>query len=412
MSLKAVILVGGAQKGTRFRPLQSKPLFPVAGQPLIEHHIEQLCELKNLAEIFILGFYPSDDFTEFIAKSQIKYGIAISYLDEQGSSGTAGGLVKYKNEILRPVGAPREPPKAIFVLNSDVCGDLPVEEMVNELEKFPDAQCLLLTTEATREQSTNFGCVVVDKEGEVLHYVDKPTTFVSTHISCGIYLMRPSIWPEHLEPSAKNATNGSGHQLWLESAVFPQMASKSKLHALHTTRWWSQTKTPGAALYANRHYLRLYRERCPERLSIDGEAEIIGDVFIDPTAIVHKSAKIGPNVTIGAKAVIGAGVRIRESIILPDVVIEDHCCVLYSVIGWRCVLGAWSRVEGSPVAPNPNVPFAKLDNKPLFNTDGRLNPSLTILGSDVHVLREIVILNSVVLPYKELNASKMNQIIL
>jgi hypothetical protein len=53
----------------------------------------------------------------------------------------------------------REPPKAIFVLNSDVCGDLPTEEMVSELERFPDAQCLLLTTEATREQSTNFGCV-------------------------------------------------------------------------------------------------------------------------------------------------------------------------------------------------------------------------------------------------------------
>lgn len=147
-----------------------------------------------------------------------------------------------------------------------------------------------------------------------------------------------------------------------------------------------------AALYANRHYLRLYREHYPERLSTGIEAEIIGDVFIDPTAIVHKTAKIGPNVTISAGAIIGAGVRIRESIILPECVLEDHCCVLYSVIGWRCVLGSWSRVEGTPVAPNPNVPFAKLDNKPLFNTDGRLNPSLTILGSDVHV---IIIIHSI-----------------
>jgi NDP-sugar pyrophosphorylase family protein len=98
-------------------------------------------------------------------------------LDEQGSSGTAGGLVKYKNEILRPVGArkffkrrwigrlthyyftARQPPEAVFILNSDICGDLPVEEMVHELEKRPKAQCLLLTTEATREQSTNYGCV-------------------------------------------------------------------------------------------------------------------------------------------------------------------------------------------------------------------------------------------------------------
>lgn len=39
--------------GTRFRPLQSKPLFPVAGQPLIEHHIEQLCEVSFAVVGFI-----------------------------------------------------------------------------------------------------------------------------------------------------------------------------------------------------------------------------------------------------------------------------------------------------------------------------------------------------------------------
>ncbi|VDO83534.1 unnamed protein product [Onchocerca flexuosa] len=49
MTLKAVILVGGAQKGTRFRPLSlqlPKPLFPIAGVPLIEHHIEQLSKVN------------------------------------------------------------------------------------------------------------------------------------------------------------------------------------------------------------------------------------------------------------------------------------------------------------------------------------------------------------------------------
>lgn len=143
-------------------------------------------------------------------------------------------------------------------------------------------------------------------------------------------------------------------------------------------------------------------------------------MYIDPSAVVHPSAKIGPNVSIGAV------VRVRESVILPECVLEEHCCVLHAVVGWRSVLGEcagpgcgprvsaepWTRVEGTPIAPNPNVPFAKLDNKPMFNSDGRLNPSLTILGSNVRVLRELVILNTVVLPYKELTTSKHNQIIL
>lgn len=102
----------------------------------------------------------------------------------------------------------------------------------------------------------------------------------------------------------------------------------------------------------------------------------------------------------------------QESIILADAVVNEHACVLHSVIGWRSVVGAWARVEGIPITPNPNLPFAKLENKPLFLSDGRLNPSLTILGSDVSIAPETVVLNCVVLPYKELSCSYKNQIIL
>uniref|UniRef100_A0A915DEW9 Nucleotidyl transferase domain-containing protein n=1 Tax=Ditylenchus dipsaci TaxID=166011 RepID=A0A915DEW9_9BILA len=411
MSLKAVVLVGGAQKGTRFRPLSlqlPKPLFPIAGVPLIDHHISQLCELNNLSEIFLIGFYPTEEFTDFIEECKKKYSVPVKYLQEQESQGTAGGLLHFQSQLLSG------DPKGIFVLNADICGDLPFSDMVEELEAQVKAQCLILTTEATREQSINFGSVVIDSKdlkhpkGKVLHYVDKPSLYVSTHISCGIYLLRPQFWKQLEKAKADNAAT----QLWLETEIFPAMASNGQLFALHTTRWWSQTKSPSAALYANRHYLRLYREKCPERLATGNLAEIVGDVVIDPTAIIDPTAKIGPNVSIGANAKVGAGVRIRESIILQECVLEEHCCVLHSVIGWRSVIGCWARVEGTPLAPNPNVPFAKLENKPLFNCDGRLNPSLTILGSDVHVPRETVILNSVVLPYKDLSSSYKNQIIL
>ncbi|KAK7087004.1 hypothetical protein SK128_007551, partial [Halocaridina rubra] len=88
---------------------------------------------------------------------------------------------------------------------------------------------------------------------------------------------------------------------------------------------------------------------------------------------------LGPNVSIGKNAVIGAGVRIRESIVLGNSTIEEHSCVLYTVVGWNSCVGAWTRLEGTPCDPNPNKPFAKMDNLPLFNLDGKLNPSITIL---------------------------------
>ena len=60
--------------------------------------------------------------------------------------------------------------------------------------------------------------------------------------------------------------------------------------------------------------------------------------------------------------------------------LQEHSCVLHSIVGWDCILGAWSRIEGYPSDLNPNDPVAKIASESLFNLDGRLNPSITILG--------------------------------
>lgn len=60
--------------------------------------------------------------------------------------------------------------------------------------------------------------------------------------------------------------------------------------------WWSQLKTASSAIYANRHYLELYRSKHPERLIISGSGDnpwkcrIISDVHIHPTAQIHPTA--------------------------------------------------------------------------------------------------------------------------
>lgn len=84
------------------------------------------------------------------------------YLEEPEALGTAGGLYHFRSTVLEGN------PSAVFVLNADVCGDLPIAEMAQELSmKKSSAQGLLLTTEATREQSVNYGSVVIDPYGKV-----------------------------------------------------------------------------------------------------------------------------------------------------------------------------------------------------------------------------------------------------
>jgi len=52
-----------------------------------------------------------------------------------------------------------------------------------------------MVTEATRPESMKYGCVVLNKDSsEVNHYVEKPSTFVSTIINCGVYLFSMDIF--------------------------------------------------------------------------------------------------------------------------------------------------------------------------------------------------------------------------
>jgi len=425
--LKAVILIAGPQKGTRFRPLSldvPKPLFPVAGLPMVQHHIEACLKIQDIREILLLGFYPAGDMAQFVQDMINRYSVNIRYLQEYTALGTAGGLYHFRDQIRAGN------PDAFFVMNGDVCADFPLKDMLEFHMSHSDDLVTVMATEATRQQSLNYGCIVEDKATHhILHFVEKPATYISSLINCGVYIfslgifpMLQSIFNSKQEQYYSNSLVDTEKReaIWLEQDVLTPLAGSGSAYVYQTTNWWSQIKTAGSAIYANRHYLSLFAETTPQRLSFQKTdpakrlttPKIIGDVYIHPTAVIDPSAVLGPNVSIGKNVVIGAGARVRESIILGNSSLGKHSLVIYTVVGWNSSVGDWSRVEGTPDDPNPNKPFAKMENNPLFNSEGRLNPSITILGRNVVVPPEVILLNSIVLPHKELSGSYKNEIIL
>uniref|UniRef100_A0A671XGB4 GDP-mannose pyrophosphorylase Aa n=1 Tax=Sparus aurata TaxID=8175 RepID=A0A671XGB4_SPAAU len=412
--LKAVILIGGPQKGTRFRPLSfevPKPLFPVAGVPILQHHIEACAKVPNMKEILLIGFYqPNEELTRFMCNTQQELKISIRYLQEYSALGTGGGIYHFRDQIVSGS------PEAFFVLNADVCSAFPLTEMLSfQKEHGEPNSFVILGTTANRTQSLNYGCIVENEETrEVLHYVEKPSTFVSDIINCGVYLFTPDIFQHIVEALSLSPPGGVGAEaIRLEQDIFTALAGQGKLYVYKTLSFWSQIKSAGSAIYASRLYLNQYHTTHPERLASnkEGGPKISGNVYIHPTANIDPTATLGPNVSIGTGVTIGAGVRVRESIILHGATLQDHCCVLNSVVGWDSTIGKWARVEGTPSDPNPNDPYAKIDSETLFR-DGKLTPSITILGCNVTIPSEVIILNSIVLPHKDLNRGFKNQIIL
>ncbi|XP_074569878.1 uncharacterized protein LOC141826525 [Curcuma longa] len=406
----AVIMVGGPTKGTRFRPLSlniPKPLFPLAGQPMVHHPILACKSIPNLVQVYLIGFYEEREFALYVSAISNELRVPVRYLKEDKPHGSAGGLYSFRDHIME------DDPSHIVLLNCDVCSSFPLPDML-EAHKRYGGMGTILVIKVSAESANQFGELVADPvTNELLHYTEKPETFVSDLINCGVYIFTPNIFTaiqgvfterrdranlrrmnsfEALQSATKALPVD---YVRLDQDILSPLAGKKELYTYETLDFWEQIKTPGISLKCSALYLAQYRYTSPNLLaSGDGTktASIIGDVYIHPSAKVHPSAKIGPNVSISANARIGAGVRLISCIILDDVEIKENAVVIHAIVGWKCSIGKWSRVQAVG--------------------DYNAKLGITILGEAVAVEDEVVVVNCIVLPNKTLNVSVQEEIIL
>ena len=75
-------------------------------------------------------------------------------MQEYTALGTAGGIYHFRDQISAGN------PDAFFVLNGDVCGDFPLQEMLRFHSSLPTPSLItVMGTEATRQQSVEYGCI-------------------------------------------------------------------------------------------------------------------------------------------------------------------------------------------------------------------------------------------------------------
>ncbi|KAL4708038.1 hypothetical protein ACJJTC_014558 [Scirpophaga incertulas] len=160
----------------------------------------------------------------------------------------------------------------------------------------------------------------------------------------------------------------------IEKEVFPFMAKDKQLHAMELQGFWMDVGQPKDFLTGMCLYLTSLRQKNSNKL-YDG-AGVVGNVLIDPTAIIGKGCRIGPNVTIGPDVVIEDGACIKRSTILRGACVRQHAWLDGCIVGWRSVVGRWVRME-----------------------------NCTVLGEDVIVKDELYINGGQVLPHKSIALS-------
>ena len=173
----AVIMCGGL--GRRLGQLTQdcpKPLLQVGKKPILETIIENFAE-SGCKDIYLSVNYKSEMIKQYFGNGE-KWGIKISYLEEQISLGTAGPLSLIKDQIKKP----------FIVMNGDILTKINFENLIS-FHNQTDS----LATICVREYDFQvpYGVVNIDKEGKVEEIVEKPIH--SFFISAGVYILNPDL---------------------------------------------------------------------------------------------------------------------------------------------------------------------------------------------------------------------------
>lgn len=358
--MKALILVGGF--GTRLRPLTltlPKPLVPFANQPMLMHQIEALVEV-GVDHVVLAVNYRADIMEKEMRIHEDRLGITISMSLETEPLGTAGPLA-LANKILGSDGEP------FFVLNSDVICEFPFKETL-AFHKAHGKEGTLLVTEVT--EPSKYGVVCYEEAtGKIERFVEKPQVYVGNKINAGLYLFNSSILAR-IKPVPTS----------IEKEIFPKMADDENLFAMTLQGFWMDVGQPpdylkGMGYYLN--YVARSEEKLPaEQKKLKSGPEIVGNVLVHPTATIGSGCKIGPDVVLGPNVVVGDGCRLQRCTMFEDSKIGGHAWVDKAIIGWRCNVGSWVRME-----------------------------NVTVLGDDVVVNDELYLNGAKVLPHKGIKES-------
>ncbi|MCG2717442.1 MAG: NTP transferase domain-containing protein, partial [Nanoarchaeota archaeon] len=216
---QALILAGG--EGTRLRPLTHeipKPLIPLQSKPLLEYSLD-LFKKFGIKDIYISIGFKGDKIKEHFGDGS-KFGVKITYIEEDEPLGTAGPLRLAKRYI-----------KGSFIVcNADELKDIDLVDMFL-FHKDNNASATIALTSV--DDTSKYGVAKITGN-KILDFVEKPKKedAPSKFINSGLYIFEPEIIDYIPEGSAM-----------LEKDVFPKLAREGKLFGYPFAGYWKPIGT-------------------------------------------------------------------------------------------------------------------------------------------------------------------------
>jgi glucose-1-phosphate thymidylyltransferase len=311
--MKVIILLAGY--GTRMRPhtwSRPKPLLKVAGNTVVGHLLDLMHEITTEEVIVVVG-YRGEQIENWIRKNYPDLNVKFVIQEEAKGQAHAVWLCK---EYLQDDGE-------VLV----AFGDGVVEAAYTEIaEQGADSDAVFLVKEV--EDPRRFGVVVLNGDGYITEFIEKPPTMEHRLAIAGIYWFKSSVYLYRALDTIISEKRKTLGEYFMADAFQVMLEQDAKLRTMMVDQW-ADAGNPDAILQTNARLLAVgYASQDALERSFAEGFTVIPPVYIHPTADIE-AAVIGPHASIDANVRISNAV-VRNSII--DTGAEIDNCVLESAL--------------------------------------------------------------------------------
>ncbi len=298
--MQVIIPVAGA--GTRLRPLtytQPKVLISVAGKPILSFIIDDLLENGITDFVFVIG-YLGEKIREFVENNYPN--LNAKFVTQENREGLGHAIWRAKDLI--------DINKELIIQLGDTIVDIDIKKIMSEsystlgVKKVDDPRA--------------FGVAEIDKDGFIKAVVEKPTIPKSNMALVGFYFIRET---EQLMDALEHIVNNqlrNNSEFYLTDALMKMIKDGVKFKSQKVDSWFDVGKKD-ILLETNAILLKKLAEKTINQGVTDN------CILVPPVSIAK-------------------GVRLKNSIIGPNVSIGENTEINYSIIK-NSIIGSFTRLE-------------------------------------------------------------------
>ncbi len=356
----AMLLAGG--QGSRLGILTkniAKPAVPYGGKYRIIDFPLSNCVNSGIYTVGVLTQYQPLVLNDYIGNGQpwdldrFDGGVHIlsPYQQIKGTEwykGTANAIYQNINFI------ERYDPEYVLILSGDHIYKMDYSEML-DFHKANNADCTIAMIEVPWEEASRFGLMLVNDDGSIAEFEEKPKNPRSNKASMGIYIFNWKKLRKYLteDEADENSGNDFGHD------VIPAMHSAGeRMFAYQFDGYWKDVGTIDSLWDSNLDLLnpKVNLDLDDDSWKIYSRSPVAPPHYVSGTAklensMITEGCEIEGEVDFSvlfANVKVEEGANVKYSIVMPGTVIKKGATVQYSIVAENSVIEEDAVVGRSP----------------------------------------------------------------